>query len=83
MQSLTIKVPDTLFAEIAGEAAARNVPKSEVARERLARKPSPTKQGQGSLWSRMKDLVIETDPLPRDLSSNKGYLKGYGQSRSH
>lgn len=81
MKTLTIKVPDALFAEIAGDAAARNVPKSEVVRERLARRPASAKRGKGSLWSRMEDLVIQSDHLPRDLSSNKTHLRNYGKSR--
>lgn len=82
MKTLTIKVPDALFAEIAGDAAARNLPKSEVARERLSRRPAPTRLGKGSLWSRMEDLVITSDRVPPDLSANKTYLKNYGQNRA-
>jgi hypothetical protein len=81
MKTLTIKVPDALFAEISGAARARNVPKSEIVRERLARKPITSKRG--SLWSSMEDLVIEEDALPTDLSSNRKHLKGYGQNRPH
>ena len=82
MKTLTIKVPDALFAEIAGAAAARNVPKSEVARERLSRKPVPSMRGKGSLWSRMEDLVIKSNRVPHDLSTNKAHLKAYGKNRA-
>jgi hypothetical protein len=81
MKTLTIKVPDALFAEIAGAAKARNVPKSEIVRERLARKPITSKRA--SLWSSMEDLVIQEDALPTDLSSNRKHLKGYGKNRPH
>jgi hypothetical protein len=81
MKTLTVKVPDVLFADIASAAAARNVPKSEIVRERLARKPATEKRESGSLWARMDDLVIRADSLPVDLSSNKAYLKGYGKKR--
>jgi hypothetical protein len=81
MKTLTVKVPDALFAEIAGTAKARNVPKSEIVRERLARKPIASKRS--SLWSRMEDLLIEADSLPADLSSNRKHLKGYGQNRAN
>ncbi len=30
----------------------------------------------------MEDLVIKDDSLPRDLSSNKDHLAGYGKNRS-
>lgn len=82
MKTLTIKISDALFADIAGAASARNVPKSEVVRERLERKPAGAKRATGSLWSRMEDLVIRSDRLPRDLSSNKAHLKGYGRNRA-
>jgi hypothetical protein len=80
MKTLTVKVSDALFAEITGAAKARHLPKSEIARERLAGKL--TKSKCSSLWSNMEDLVIETDSLPSDLSANRKYLKGYGKNRS-
>lgn len=80
VKTLTLKLPDALFAEIANDAKARNVSKSQVVRERLAH--SRAGANQGSLWSRMEDLVIEADLLPADLSSNKAHLKRYGKNRS-
>jgi hypothetical protein len=81
MKTLTVKVADKLFAEIANTAKARNLPKSEIVRERLAHKAAAAKCGKASLWSRMDDLVIQSDSLPADLSSNKAHLKKYGQNR--
>ena len=81
MKTLTVKVPDILFADIANDAAARNVPKSEIVRERLTRKSATAKHTRGSLWARMDDLVIRSDSLPADLSSNKAHLKDYGKKR--
>ncbi|MDQ3624088.1 MAG: hypothetical protein M3463_16650 [Verrucomicrobiota bacterium] len=68
MKTLTIKVPDALFADIAGDAKARNLTKSEVVRERLAKPQSALKRSKGSLWDRMEDLVIESDSLPPPTS---------------
>jgi hypothetical protein len=82
MKTLTVKVADGLFAEIASAARARNMPKSEIVRERLTHK-AVAKCAKGSLWSRMEDLVIHSDSLPADLSSNKAHLKNYGQNRRH
>ncbi len=82
MKTLTVKIPDAVFAEIAGDAKARNITKSEIVRERLARKPAAVGRAKRSLWSRMEDLVIREDSLPTDLSSNKAHLKGYGKKRS-
>ena len=83
VKTLTIKVSDALFAEIASAAQTRKVPKSEIVRERLTAKPAVAPRKKTSLWSRMEDLVIRTDALPADLSSNKAHLKGYGKKRSH
>lgn len=83
MKTLTIKVSDGLFAEIGSAARARNLAKSEIVRERLTYKNTPTKHAKGSLWSRMEDLVIGSDSLPPDLSANKAHLKNYGQNRRH
>jgi hypothetical protein len=83
VKTLTVKVPDALFAEIASDAKARNLPKSEIVREQLTRKYAAEKRVKGSLWNRMEDLVIRSDSLPADLSSNKAHLKNYGKSRSH
>jgi hypothetical protein len=82
MKTLTVKVTDGLFSEIASAAKARNLPKSEIVRERLTHKAA-AKLARGSLWSRMDDLVIHSDSLPADLSSNKAHLRGYGQNRPH
>ena len=83
MKTLTIKVSDALFAEIASAAETRKVPKSEIVRERLTAKSAVARTKKASRWSRMEDLVIRTDSLPADLSSNKAHLKGYGKRRSH
>ena len=77
MKTLTVKLPDPLFAEIASAAKARRVSKSAIVRERLAR----SGKSKSSLWSRMEDLVIESDSLPMDLS-NKAHLKNYGKDHS-
>ena len=83
MKTLTVKVADGLFAEIASAARALNRTKSEIVRERLTHKAAPAKRANGSLWGRMEDLVTHSDSLPAELSANKAHLKNYGQNRSH
>ena len=78
MKTLTVKLPDPLFAEIESVARSRKVTKSEIVRERLERARSEKQ----SLWSRMEDLVIDDQSLPQDLSSNKEHLRDYGKNRS-
>jgi hypothetical protein len=80
MKTMTLKLPDELFAEITSEAKVRNVSKSQIVRERLT--AMHIRRKSKSLWNRMEDLVIESDSLPADLSTNRVYLKGYGQNRS-
>lgn len=78
MKTLTVKLPDPLFAEIEGAARERNVTKSEIVRERLER----SNTGKQSLWSRMEDLVIHDESLPTDLATHKARLRHYGKNRS-
>ena len=78
VKTLTVKLPDPLFAEIESAARSRKVTKSEIVRERLER----SKTGKRSLWSRMEDLVIHDESLPTDLATNKEHLRHYGKNRS-
>jgi hypothetical protein len=82
MKMLTVKVSDALFAEISSAAELRKVPKSEIVRERLTRDVSDVQPEKASLWSRMEDLVIQEDSLPRDLSANKAHLRQCGKKRA-
>lgn len=83
MKTLTLKLPENLFAQIESDARARNLSKSEIVRERLSQKNTAAKSANVSLWKRMSDLVISQDALPADLSENKSHLKNYGKNRSH
>ena len=82
MKTLTIKVPESVFAEIANAAKIRKVSKSEIVRERLVGGLPGQTQATASLWSRMEDLVLQEDQLPADLSSNKKHMASYGKKRS-
>ena len=83
MKTLSVKVADGLFAEIASAARARDISMSEIVLERLTHKAAAATRGQGSLLSRIEDLIIHSDRLPTDLSANKAHLKNYGQNRRH
>jgi hypothetical protein len=78
MKTLSVRVADGLFAEIASAARARDISMSEIVRERLTHGTAAAKRPKGSLWSRIEDLVIHSDSLPADLSANKAHLKNYG-----
>lgn len=76
MKRSPLKSRMELFAEIASGARARNMPKSEIVRERLTHKAVTAKRAKGSLWSRVEDLVIHSDSLPA-ASRNIRLLKGF------
>ena len=70
MKSLTIRLPDTLAAEIERESRLRRVSKSDVVRERLHQPRNPT-PAAGSMRDLIGDLIGSVKGLPADLSSNK------------
>lgn len=78
---LTVKLHDRELADIDAEARERRVSRSEVVRERL-RRSNVSKASKGSIWERMRDLVVQEDSAPADLSSNKSRMRGYGRSRT-
>ena len=83
MKSLTVRLPETLVAQIEAESRARKLSKSDVVRERLrvgtasrSRRPDPLHT--------IADLIGSVDGLPTDLSARKkAYLRalGYGRKR--
>jgi hypothetical protein len=85
MQTLVLRIPDQLAADLEAEAKRLNITKSEVARRRLLEGASDAKtEGtKPSLWSRMQHLVIRDDDSPTDLGANPEHLKGYGEHGSH
>jgi hypothetical protein len=82
MKTLTVRLPDTLIAEIEAESRARQVTRSDVVRERLSVRSTPH-QRPPSLQD-IADLIGSAKGLPAELSANKKrYLKaGYGLKRS-
>lgn len=78
LRTVTVKLQDRVLSDIEAEARARRISRSEVVRERLEKSGPP----KGSVWDRMRDLVIKDDAAPADLASNKARLRGYGRSRN-
>jgi Arc/MetJ-type ribon-helix-helix transcriptional regulator len=84
MKTLTVRLPESLVAEIEGESRGRKCSKSDVVRERLQRAARPTGR-QSATLDAIADLVGSVNGLPADLSARKKrYLKatGYGQKRA-
>ena len=82
MKTFTVRLPESLVAEIEAESRKRGRSKSDVVRERLT--AGTTKGGVSAAFSAIADLVGSVDGLPADLSQRKkAYLKsmGYGRKR--
>ncbi len=83
VKTLTVRLPESLVAEIEAESRRRGRCKSDVVRERLtsaAAQPAPA-----AGYNAIADLIGSIDGLPSDLSSRKkAYLKsmGYGHKRA-
>jgi hypothetical protein len=85
MKTLTVRLPDTLVAQIEAESRKRKVSKSDIVRERLNR-VAPTDQQLPASYLAIADLIgsIDDPNLPTDLSARKKhYLRvtGYGRKR--
>jgi hypothetical protein len=81
MQTLVIRIPDEVAADIEAEARRLNSTKSEVARRRLA---AGRKRNAALGFDLIRDLVGSDTAGPSDLSSRKKhYLKasGYGRKK--
>lgn len=70
VKTLTIRLPDSLVAEIEHESRSRRISKSDVVRERL-RQPAHPARASGSMLALAGDLLGSVHGLPPDLSSNK------------
>ena len=84
MKTLTIRLPEPLWAEIEAESRGRKISKSDVVRERLELAPRHRQDRDASLHA-IADLIGSVDALPTDLSAQKKtYLRatGYGKKRT-
>ncbi|MGH6962189.1 MAG: hypothetical protein ACREE7_17040 [Dongiaceae bacterium] len=83
MKTLTVRLTESLVAEIETESRARKISKSDVVRERLQRANGAPRRRPAPL-AVIADLIGSVDRLPADLSANrKRHLKatGYGRTR--
>jgi Arc/MetJ-type ribon-helix-helix transcriptional regulator len=83
MKTLTVRLPETLVAQIEAESRERKLSKSDVVRERLSHTVRMDRQRPASLEA-IADLIGSVKGLPPDLSARKKqYLKaGYGRKRA-
>jgi Arc/MetJ-type ribon-helix-helix transcriptional regulator len=81
MKTLTVRLPESMVADIEAESRGRKISKSDIVRERL--ELAPRRRRSASL-NAIADLVGSVDGLPADLSAQKkSHLRptGYGQKR--
>jgi hypothetical protein len=83
MKTLTVRLPETLVAQIEAESRDRKMSKSDVVRERLSL-AAGLKGRDPPSFEAIADLIGSVDGLPEDLGARKKhYLKvtGYGRKR--
>ena len=80
MQTISLKLPDDLLAQLESEAKARRVTKSWLVRESLERAlHKPSRAGAVSCYDLARDLAGSVKGLPEDLADNPKYMEGFGQ----
>jgi len=84
MKTITVRLPESVAAEIEVESVERGVSMSDVVRERL--ESGRTRGGNADPLSDIRHLIGSVDDdLPADLSARtKHYLRttGYGRNRN-
>ncbi|HEY7388665.1 MAG TPA: CopG family transcriptional regulator [Bryobacteraceae bacterium] len=78
MQTISLKLPETLLAQLQKEAKARGVTKSLLVRQSLEKalcQPS----GGTSCYDLAQDLAGSVKGLPKDLAHNPKYMEGFGE----
>jgi len=83
MKTLTVRLPESLVADIEAESRGRKLSKSDVVRERLER--GQRRRRRTALLDAIADLVGSVDGLSADLSARKKkylHATGYGKKRT-
>jgi Arc/MetJ-type ribon-helix-helix transcriptional regulator len=82
MRTITVKIPETLVARLAALVRRRATSQSAVVRRALEahlEQSAAPGGGEGSCLDLARDLAGSLRGGPRDLSSHKRHLKGYGR----
>jgi len=80
MQTISLKLPEDLLADLEREAKARRVSKSVLIRESLETAlRHRSRRGVASCYDLARDLAGTVKGLPRDLASNPKYMEGFGE----
>lgn len=80
MQTISLKLPEDLLADLEREAKARRISKSALVRESLEKAlRRRSSRGVASCYDLASDLAGAVEGLPRDLATNPKYMKGFGE----
>lgn len=80
MQTISLKLPDDLLAELEAEAKARRITKSAIVRESLAKAlRRKSAAGEVSCFDLASDLAGRVKGMPEDLAENPEYMEDFGR----
>ena len=80
MQTISLKLPEDLLADLTREAKARRVSKSALVRESVeAALWHRSRRGAASCYDLARDLAGSVEGLPHDLAGNPKYMEGFGE----
>ena len=79
MQTISLKLPDDLLAQLNKEAKVRGVTKSLLVRESQETTLRQRQPGTSSCYDLARDLAGTMKGLPRDLADNPEYMDGFGE----
>jgi predicted DNA-binding protein len=78
VQTISLKLPEYLFAQLENEARSRGVTKSLLVRESLE-KALCQPAGGASCYDLARDLAGSVKGLPKDLAHHAKYMEGFGE----
>jgi hypothetical protein len=78
METISLKLPENLLAQLEKEAKARGVTKSLLVRQSLE-KALCQPPGGTSCYDLARDLAGSLKGLPKDLAHNPKYMEGFGE----
>lgn len=80
MQTISLKLPDDLLAQLKSEAKARRVTKSWLVRESLEKALfKQSDPSDASCFDLAHDLAGSLKGLPRNLATDPKYMDGFGE----
>jgi len=80
MTTISLKLPETLLAQLEAESRQRRVTKSALVRTALEKElAAPAAGGEASCFDLARDLAGSLKGLPKDLSTNPNYMNGFGE----